>query len=132
MTATQLNPNRSFTPDLLRNLDALDGDQNGVLDLTRADVREALNAAGITDIDALDKWDGLRQRGQLNLMKVKNPENARDGFSSRNTYFQNRTDSNSRARVFSAVVDARSGAAQDAQVEKLADAGNWRDLTESQ
>lgn len=132
MTATQLNPNRSFTPDLLRNLDALDGDQNGVLDLTRTDVREALNAAGITDIDALDKWDGLRQRGQLNLMKVKNPENARDGFSSRNTYFQNRTESTSRTRVFSAVVDARSGAAQDALVEKLADAGNWRDLTESQ
>ncbi|MBT6180035.1 MAG: hypothetical protein HOI23_22525 [Deltaproteobacteria bacterium] len=132
MTATQLNPNQSFTPELLRTLDALDGDQNGVLDLTRTDVREALNAAGITDIDALDKWDGVRQSGQLNLMRVKNSGQARDGFSSRNTYFQNRTDASSRTRIFSAVVGARSEAAEQALVEKLADAGNWRDLTRTQ
>lgn len=132
MTATQLNPNGSFTPELLRNLDALDGDQNGVLDLTRTDVREALSAAGITDIDALDTWDGLTKRGQLNLMNVQNPADARDGFSSRNTYFQNRTDSSSRTRVFSAVVDARSEAAQNALVEKLADAGNWKNLSRTQ
>ena len=132
MTSTQLNPNRSFTPELIRHLDALDGTGDGILDLTRTDVQEALKAAGITDINSLDKWDGSRTRGKLNLMNIKNPEGARDGFSSRNTYFQNRTQTNTRAQIFSTVVDARSEFAQAAIAETLADAGNWRDLSRSE
>ena len=124
MTSTQLNPNRSFTPELLRHLDALDGAGDGVLDLTRKDVQEALKAAGITDIHSLDKWDGNRTCGQLNLMNIKNPDGARDGFSSRNTYFQNRTQADTRSQVFSTITDARSEFAQAAIAETLADAGN--------
>ena len=132
MTNTPLNPNRSFTPELLRHLDALDGSGDGILDLTRSDVQDALKAAGITDISSLDKWDGSRSRGKLNLMNIRNPTGAREGFSSRNTHFQNRTQSDTRAQVFATIVDARSEFAQNAIAETLADAGNWRDLSRSQ
>ena len=91
-------------------------------------MKETLAKAGITDTASLDKWDG-KFDGQIDLTKIRNPEGAKDWFSSSNTHFQNRTNKTSRNRVYQTIVGARDMGMDRRGSELSSEISDWSNLS---
>ncbi|MEE2959771.1 MAG: hypothetical protein VYA34_03430 [Myxococcota bacterium] len=129
MSNTRLNPTGDFDAKLLQKLDARDSNTDGVIkDLNSSEVKETLAKAGITDTASLDKWDG-KFDGQIDLTKIRNPEGAKDWFSSSNTHFQNRTNKTSRNRVYQTIVGARDMGMDRRGSELSSEISDWSNLS---